>query len=430
MNATAERTQTATPIVANLCCDVGMADLHMICPSLADSLFSRVFKISNKTLPIVETLTQVRDHAARLGFEVVRVVVEPTGIYHNLLLDIARSMGMQTAMVNGEHVAKMRVVRHGDSGKTDKRDPVAISDVVDNGRIIIDRRRDFTDTFHLLRSWGYIYQAAEDGIIECKGKIHRGLKQLFPDFDFKKDFLYGRSGQAIMACYGFDPHEIARHAPSRLLQRLRRTSNIQKMSIPRLLASARASVLSTPDGERREFLKLQLAQVWEEWEMHDSRRVEARAMLESQYDRAREHDPRLPVPEYGVITKILLARLFAELGPLDDFGHWRQVLRYAGLNLRERESGQYVGLVKIARKGRPQLRRLLSQIALPLVRKGCLFGVYFHQKRKVQKMAGPKAMTAVSRKIMKMIWGWYQSGAAFNAERVFMCRPDYQREAA
>ena len=126
----------------------------------------------------------------------------------------------------------------------------------------------------------------------------------------------------------------------------------------------------------------------------------------------------------------MLARLFAELGPLDDFGHWRQVLRYAGLNLRERESGKYVGLVKIARKGRPRLRWILSQIAFPLVKKKCLFGEYFHQKRKVQKMAGPKAMTAVSRKIVKMIWGWYQSGTAFNAERVFTCQPDYERKAA
>jgi len=430
MERTSDSIKFATPAVVNLCCDVGMADLHMICPALADSLFSRVFKIPNRTLSIVETLTQVRDHAARFGFGIVRVVVEPTGIYHNLLLDIARSMGMQTAMVNGEHVAKMRVVRHGDSGKTDKRDPLAISDVVDNGRIIEDRRRDFPNTFHLLRDWGYIYQAAEDGVIECKGKIHRGLKQLFPDFDFKKDFLFGPSGQAIMACYGFDPHEISRHAPSRLLQRLRKTSRIQKKSIGRLLASARASVLSTPDGERLEFLKLQLTQVWEEWEMHERRRAEARAMLESLYDRARANDPRLPEPEHGVITKIMLARLFAELGPIDDFTHWRQVLRYAGNNLRERESGKYVGQVKIARKGRPQLRRILNQIALPLVKKGCLFGDYFHQKRKVQKMPGPKAMTAVSRKIVKMIWGWYHSGTAFDAERVFTCRAAYCRNAA
>lgn len=126
----------------------------------------------------------------------------------------------------------------------------------------------------------------------------------------------------------------------------------------------------------------------------------------------------------------MLGRLFGELGPIDDFAHWRQILRYGGLNLRERSSGTFVGQIRIARKGRSQLRRILNQIALPLVRTDCLFGAYFHRKRKVEKMAGPKAMTAVARKLVKMIWGWAHSGAAFDPARVFTCRAEFARAAA
>ena len=74
------------------------------------------------------------------------------------------------------------------------------------------------------------------------------------------DFLFGLSGQAIMKCYGIDPHEIAPHTPGRILTKLRRHSTILKRSIVRLLASARASAWSTPDGERRVFHRAQLAQ--------------------------------------------------------------------------------------------------------------------------------------------------------------------------
>jgi transposase len=233
-----------------------------------------------------------------------------------------------------------------------------------------------------------------------------------------------------MSCYGFDPHEIARHTPSRLLTRLRRQSTILKRSVERLLASARASVTSTPDGPRREFHRAQLAQVWQDWQLHEARRDEARAHLETLYDQARILDPRLPKPVHGVVSKPMLARLFGELGPIRDFNHWRQVLRYAGLNLRERQSGKYVGVIRIARKGRPQLRRILNQIALPLVRSGCLFGAYFHHKRQVHNMPGPKVMTAVSRKLVKMFWGWIQSGEAFDAKRVFTCQGEHARAAA
>lgn len=430
MKRTPKPTPNATLKIAEVCGDVSMNDVHLAVMAGENSPFPRVFKIRNRTLDVVEALTRIREFAFSRGFDQVRVVVEPTGEYHLMLLEVAARMGCLTNLVNGEHVAKMRVVHFGDSGKTDKRDPIAIYRVVENGRLIIDRRRTFPEVFHLLRDWGALYQTAEDGIIEAKGRVHRALIRLFPDFDFKTGFLYGKSGQAVVACYGLDPHEIARHAPSRLYARLRKSSTIRRSSVDRLLASARASVLSTPDGERRAFHRTRLAQAWEDWQLHERRRAEARAHLESLYDEARALDPRLPAPVHKVISKCALARLSGELGPVRDFEHWRQVLRYAGMNLKERESGKYKGLVKIARKGRPQLRRIFNQIALPLVRKGCLFGHYFHTKRKVQKMTGPKAMTAVSRKIVKMLWGWILSGTAFDSERVFTCKSQYKRLAA
>jgi len=430
MNRTANSTRHATLKIADVCCDVSMDDLHLTVLAGEHSPFPRVFRILNRTAEIVATLGQIRAYATREGFDQVRVVVEPTGVYHELLLNLASQMGMLTALVNGEHVAKMRVVIFGDSGKTDKRDPAAIAGVVRSGRLIIDRRRNLPEVFELLHEWGTIYQRAEDGVIESKARVHRAMKLLFPDFDFKTDFLFGPTGQAIMTCYGFDPYQIARHTPARILTRLRRHSSVLERSVVRLLASARASVLSTPDGERRVFHRAQLAQAWQDWQLHQARRTDARDRLEALYDEARSLDPRLPAPVHGVVSKPMLARLFAELGPIRDFNHWRQVLRYAGMNLRERQSGTYVGMIKIARKGRPQLRRILNQIALPLVRRRCLFGAYFHHKRKVQNMPGPKAMMAVSRKLVKMFWGWIQSGQAFDPQRVFTCKGDLARAVA
>lgn len=100
-----------------------------------------------------------------------------------------------------------------------------------------------------------------------------------------------------------------------------------------------------------------------------------------------------------------------------------------GVNLRERKSGKYIGKTMIARTGRALFRSIINQMALPLVKRDRLYGTYYHHKTGVQKMPGKKAMTAVSRKIVKMIWGWYRSGAAFNATRVFMCQGEHRRAA-
>lgn len=422
MKSTPRSLVDATLSRADICGDVSMNDVHLTCPRLTPFGFPRIFVMENRTEAIRATLTELRAHADAAGIRHLRIVVEPTGIYGELFLNMASAMGFDTALVNGEHVAKMRVLIFGDTGKTDPRDAEAINAVVTSGRVIVDRRRSFPEIYELLRNWGTLYQAAEDGIIEAKARVHRALRLVFPDFDFGKDFLYGPSGQAIVHTTGLDPHVIASYTPGRLLERLRHHSTIRRTSVERLIASARASASSTPRGERHAYLQLQLANAFEDLALHEGRRAMAREKLEALYDEARVIDPRLPAPVFGVVSKIGLARLFAELGPLTDFDHWRQVLRYGGLNLRERQSGRYRGLTRIARRGRPQLRRILNQLALPLVRKGCLFGDYYAQKTAIEHMPGPKAMTAVSRKILKMIWGWYRSGRGFDATRVFQCR--------
>ena len=108
--------------------------------------------------------------------------------------------------------------------------------------------------------------------------------------------------------------------------------------------------------------------------MHVSRRAQARVALEGLYDEAQQDDAQLPSAEPGVISKVALARLLGELGPLRDFSSWRQLLKMSGLNLCERKSGKFVGQTKISRTGRAGARAVLNQITLPLVKRDRLYG--------------------------------------------------------
>jgi len=212
----------ATLSRADICGDVSMDDVHLTCPALVPFGFPRIFVMQNRTEAIRTTLTELRVHADAAGIRYLRIVVEPTGIYGELFLNIAKSMGFATALVNGEHVAKMRVLIFGDTGKTDRRDAEAIDAVVASGRVIVDRRRSFPEIYELLRNWGSLYQSGEDRLVEAKSRVHRSLRRLFPDFDFSTDFLYGPSGLAIFRATELDPHRIAAYAPGRLFERLRK----------------------------------------------------------------------------------------------------------------------------------------------------------------------------------------------------------------
>ncbi len=422
---TALSAATSRPIT--VACDVSAYKLSLFCSDLSRPGAVAEWEIDNGTEAITATLLMIAERARACGFEQLRVVVEPTGIYHRLLLRIARSLGLLTGMVDAGHVKKMRAVLFGDDGKTDARDTRAIEAVAAQGRLIPDRTK--SEVYELLAHWGRLYQQAEAAMIDAKSRVHRAMTLLFPDFDFTTDFLYGSSGQAIMRCYGLEPHTIAASDLTRIYKRLRKVSNIRRSSVVRLLAQARQTVAAVTKSRVTELQARELAMAWEDVELAVRRRDAARIELEALYDQARALDPNLPNTQGTPISKAAMARLLGEAGPLSDYKSWRQVLRMGGLNLRERKSGTYVGNTKIARTGRPLIRSIVNQMALPLVRQNRLYGTYYHTKTGVQKMPGKKAMTAVGRKIVKMIWGWYRSGAAFDIGRVFTCQGDLRRAA-
>jgi len=241
----------------------------------------------------------------------------------------------------------------------------------------------------------------------------------------KKDFLFGRSGRALEKLYGLNPWRIRGAGASRFGPKMKAAvPGLRRRSLERLWEAAGDSIQVGSRAEASVAQK-QLDQLWRDLEWAERRCGEVGAELKRLFDQARELDPRLPDARPGVVSQLALARLVGELGPLSDFQGWRELQRYVGLNLRERQSGQYAGQIRITRKGRPLARRILNQIALPLVKRHRLFGAYYHAKKRTMK--GAQAMTAVSRKLVKMLWGWYQAGQNFDSARVFACESQARR---
>lgn len=409
---------------ALLAVDVHEAELFVFCSLAVDSVIFRRF--DNRTRVIEEQLTELRSLALDAGFGHVVVVSEPSGVYHFNLLRTARRLGMGTALVNPEAVKKMRVVESNDDGKTDHKDPRVISLLAQLGKTLLHRQ--LPETYQLLREYGRLYDHAEEAIRSAKISIHPLLTRLFPDLDFGNAFYFHKSGRAIERCYGFNPYRMVRAGRSRLERRLRKEApGIHQKTIDRLLSSALESVRSDLPPRIQEALEAEITLRYEDLDLQEKRRQVAKEKLLEFYREAREEDPHLPAAERGVVSEINLARLVGETGPLSDFVCWKQVYRYLGMNLRERQSGTYRGKTKLAKKGRARGRKIMGLIALPLAKKHALFGTYHHSKK--ETMQGSKAMAATSRKILKMLFGWYRTGGAFDRNRVFHCESQFAKAA-
>lgn len=385
-------------------------------------------RITNRTAVLETHLTTLVSLARESGAQRIVVLMESTGRYHESLLRAAQRLGLETAWVSAEAVAKMRVIETNDAGKTDEKDPRVIHTLGTIGKTLIQRT--FDEPYSLLRQWNGIYEAADTRIVETKCAFHTELKSLFPDFSFQRDFLFGRGGSALRERYRFNPYRIVQDGPERFGTVMRQAyPAIRRGSVNRLWRDAESSVKNTLSPRQAEVIECRLGQLWDDLAVAQQRKLQAKQSLLTLYAEAQSIDPKLPPAQPGVITALHLARIVAETGPLSDFASWRKLLRFAGLNLRERKSGKYRGKTKISKKGRALLRKILNQVVLPLVRKGQLFGAWYHHKSAEQKMPGSKAMTAVARKFLKMLFGWHHSGVAFDRERVFACESQFRKAA-
>lgn len=382
----------------------------------------------NKTTTIMKRLESYFAIARESGFQSLRIICEPTGQYQNKLLRIARVKGFFTSYVNAESVAKFRVIETNDAGKTDTKDPRVIRTLGVLDKVM--KHRLLPEGYLVLRKLNRMYDEIEGTITSLRCRIDRLLVELFCDYSFKKDFLYSDSGQALFRHYGANPYRIVAAGFKKFSATMKiATSRIQRTTLERLWQDAQSSVLNQQPEEYIALQEVHLRQLLEDWKLQIERKEEVIEKMIAIVARLREDDPHIPPPTSGVISEKNIARLLGETGPLSDFANWRMLMRYGGLNIRMRQSGKYQGQNKISKRGRRLMRKILQNIALPLVRRHYLYGEYYYRKKEIEKMPGNKAMTTVARHFLKKFFGWYKSARAFDPQRFFACETQYRKAA-
>ncbi|MGY3190609.1 transposase [Lysinibacillus sp. TE18511] len=78
-----------------------------------------------------------------------------------------------------------------------------------------------------------------------------------------------------------------------------------------------------------------------------------------------EYDLLASVPDLGDAT---IVDLLSEVGCFSLYENPRQLIKLAGLTLRENSSGQHKGQKHISKRGRKRLRYILFKVIVPLIR--------------------------------------------------------------
>ena len=407
-----------------VCVDVSKNKLNVFCPGKTMDLED---EIGNRTNVICKKLKEYEVFAKEQGFQGLSILVEPTNTYHQKILRIAHQMNHHTGIVNTESVSKMKVVESNDSGKTDIKDPRIIALLGKMRKVL--KHRILDQEYQSLRELNQIYDDETKAMIITKNHVSNMLAKLFCDYPMGKDFIYSNSGRALIKLYKANPNRIVRSGNKLFSKRMRQAvPRIRKSTIEKLWSAANQSVYHQTGQELQSIQEDQLDRLMGRIHEQESTRSMVEDKVVELYRRLRLKDPSIPKAESGVITEFWMGSLLGEIGPINDFSSFKKLLRYVGLNLRERQSGTYRGTTRISKKGRVLARLILSRIIFPLIKKENLFGKYYHGK-KDNGMPGKKAMVAVERKFLKMFYGWYRSGKSFDKHRVFTCTSQYYKVA-
>jgi len=125
----------------------------------------------------------------------------------------------------------------------------------------------------------------------------------------------------------------------------------------------------------------------------------------------------LTIPGVGSIT---VAGFLAEVGDLNKYDHGQQIIRLAGLNLKENSSGTRKGKTGITKRGRSRLRALLFRAVLPMVAKNEAFkALHKHYTTRSQNPLKKKqSIIALCGKLIRVLHTLGTKQRAYNANDV------------
>ena len=388
---------------ATVAFDVGQEKLNMyLACELNGKLCSLEDEFVNHSAEIRRKLTNIMVFARTKLQKELCVVCEPTGGYEKKLLKIAEELGLERAYVNGEAVCKLKIMENNSSGKSDIKDPRVILMVHDCGKRFLVR--DFNSFYNRLRQLNEIYNHVRDNKKVAKCRLHHIIKKLFCDLSFKSDFFYQKTGRALIEIFNMNPQKILFVGRKRFEKRMRKAvPRIRAKTLERLWNDAKVSESSAWDPSEREIIVHELAITWEEFLLFEKNKEIIRERIVTTYRNLRLFDNSIPSSFHQIISEFSMGRMLGETGPLDDFKSHRQLLKYAGLNIREKQSGKFTGKNRIDKKGRSRLRNILHMATLPLIANGKAFAKEY--KLKKERMEAGKAQVALTRKLLKIIHG-------------------------
>ncbi|SEL27345.1 Transposase IS116/IS110/IS902 family protein [Paenibacillus sp. OK003] len=353
--------------------------------------------------------------------------IEPTGHYWFPLASFLEARDIKVVIVNPHHVNKSKELEDNSPTKSDYKDAKVITDLIRNGKYSEPKLPAME--YAELRILMNFREKVMVSLNQVKARVHNWFDRYFPEYlSVFKDWE-GKASLMTMRQFP-TPEEIvsigARGVLAHWKTEVKRGVGIKRAE--KLFATAGTSIGLT-EGLRA--ARLELLSLLEQFELF-SKQVE---MTMNQVMDILNEIPgttqMLNIPGVGAVT---VAGFLAEVGDLSHYDHGQQIIRLAGLNLKENSSGKRKGKTGITKRGRSRLRALLFRCVMPMVAKNEEFKALhkYFTTRSQNPLKKKQSLIALCGKLIRVLHTLGTKEIEYNANDVLgpVRQAQLQRNAA
>ena len=321
---------------------------------------------------------------------------ESTGAYGEPLMHYLRQKPVKLVQVNPMHTKRMKELEGNSPGKTDRKDPKVIADIIGLGHalsVVIPEGA----AAELRR-----LTLARERSLQRRTALYNQLQDLvfilFPEFLQVMKDVKTKTAQYLLRHHP-TPQDIVECGLEPLASILKRVSRgkLGRVRAQALYEAAGESV-GLQEGKRGILLEIdEILSILEACNRFIEKVKEemVRYLQEIPYS-----DCLLSMKGIGEVT---VAGLIGEVADFRQFHTLREILKLGGLDLFEISSGKHQGNRHISKRGRPLLRKLLYFAAINTVRKGGVMHASY-QRHLERGMPRIKALVAIARKLLKILF--------------------------
>ncbi|MCL6459624.1 MAG: IS110 family transposase [Gorillibacterium sp.] len=339
--------------------------------------------------------------------------IEPTGHYWFPLAAFLEGQNIKVVIVNPHHVNKSKELEDNSPTKSDYKDAKVIADLIRNGKYSEPKLP--TKEYAELRILMNFREKVAGNLNQVKARVHSWIDHYFPEYlSVFKDW----EGKAsLMTLREFPtPEEIVSKGARGVLEcwkvEVKRGVGIKRAE--KLFATAENSI-GLREGLRA--ARMELTGLLDQYELFTTQVETIMIQVMEILNEIPGTAQMLTIPGVGAIT---VAGFLAEVGDLNNYDHGQQIIRLAGLNLKENSSGKRKGRTGISKRGRSRLRALLFRCVMPLVAKNEEFKA-MHQyfiTRNQNPLKKKQSLIALCGKLIRVLYTLGTKKREYNANDV------------